>query len=35
VVAERLTLALPLYPDMTDDDQELVVTELLSAFEAI
>jgi perosamine synthetase len=34
-VAERLTLALPLYPDMTDADQELVVSELLSAFEAI
>jgi dTDP-4-amino-4,6-dideoxygalactose transaminase len=35
VVAERMTLALPLYPDMTDADQELVVTELLGAFEAI
>ena len=35
VVAERLTLALPLYADMTDADQELVVTELLGAFEAI
>jgi dTDP-4-amino-4,6-dideoxygalactose transaminase len=35
VMAERLTLALPLYPDMNDADQELVVTELLSAFEAI
>jgi perosamine synthetase len=34
VVAERLSLALPLYPDMTDADQELVVTELLNAFEA-
>ena len=34
VVAERLTLALPLYPDMTDAEQELVVTELLGAFEA-
>jgi dTDP-4-amino-4,6-dideoxygalactose transaminase len=34
-VAERLTLALPLYPDMTDAEQELVVTELLSAFEAV
>jgi perosamine synthetase len=34
-VAERLTLSLPLYPDMTDADQELVVTELLDAFEAI
>jgi dTDP-4-amino-4,6-dideoxygalactose transaminase len=35
VVAERLSLALPLYPDMTDSDQELVVTELLHAFEAV
>jgi dTDP-4-amino-4,6-dideoxygalactose transaminase len=35
VVSERLTLALPLYPDMTDDDQELVVRELLDAFEAV
>jgi perosamine synthetase len=34
-VAERLTLALPLYPDMTDAEQELVVTELLGAYEAI
>jgi perosamine synthetase len=34
-VAERLSLSLPLYPDMTDADQELVVTELLDAFEAI
>jgi perosamine synthetase len=35
VIAERLTLALPLFPTMTDADQELVVTELLDAFEAI
>jgi perosamine synthetase len=34
-IAERLTLVLPLYPDMTDADQELVVTELLAALEAI
>jgi perosamine synthetase len=34
VVAERLSLALPLYPDMTDTDQELVIAELLEAFEA-
>lgn len=33
VVAERLSLALPLYPDMTDAEQELVVSELLGAFE--
>jgi perosamine synthetase len=32
--AERLSLALPLYPDMTDEEQELVLTELRSAFEA-
>jgi dTDP-4-amino-4,6-dideoxygalactose transaminase len=34
-VAERLSLSLPLYPDMTDADQELVVRELLDAFEAL
>jgi dTDP-4-amino-4,6-dideoxygalactose transaminase len=34
VMAERLSLALPLYAGMTDADQELVVAELLSAFEA-
>jgi perosamine synthetase len=33
-IAERLTLALPLYPDMTDEEQELVLTELRSALEA-
>jgi perosamine synthetase len=33
VVSERLSLALPLYPQMTDADQELVVRELLDAFE--
>jgi perosamine synthetase len=32
-IAERLSLALPLYPDMTDEEQELVLTELRSAFE--
>jgi dTDP-4-amino-4,6-dideoxygalactose transaminase len=30
--ADRLTLALPLYPQMTDDDQACVVTELRRAF---
>jgi dTDP-4-amino-4,6-dideoxygalactose transaminase len=35
IVAERLSLALPLYPEMTDAEQELVVTELLDAFEAV
>ncbi len=35
MVAERLSLALPLYPNMTDSEQELVVTELLDAFEAV
>ena len=33
-IAEGLSLALPLYPDMTDAEQELVLTELRSAFEA-
>jgi perosamine synthetase len=33
-MAESLSLALPLYPDMTDEEQELVLTELRSAFEA-
>ena len=28
MIAERLTLALPLYADMTDAEQELVVAEL-------
>jgi dTDP-4-amino-4,6-dideoxygalactose transaminase len=32
-MAERLSLALPLYPDMTDADQQAVVAELLRAFE--
>jgi perosamine synthetase len=34
ILSERLSLALPLYPQMTDADQELVVRELLDAFEA-
>lgn len=33
-IAERLSLALPLYPDMTDEEQELVVSELTEAFGA-
>jgi perosamine synthetase len=33
-LAERLSLALPLYPDMTDAEQDTVVTELRRAFEA-
>ena len=32
-LAERLSLALPLYPDMTDANQHSVVTELRRAFE--
>jgi dTDP-4-amino-4,6-dideoxygalactose transaminase len=32
-IAERLSLALPLFPDMTDEDQELVIDELERAFE--
>jgi perosamine synthetase len=32
-LAERLSLALPLYPDMTDDEQHSVVSELRRAFE--
>jgi perosamine synthetase len=35
VLAERLSLALPLYPQMTDDEQETVVRELRNAFEAL
>ncbi len=35
IVADRLTLALPLYPQMTDAEQELVVSELVDAFEAV
>ena len=33
VMAERLSIALPLYPGMSDDEQDLVVEELLSAHE--
>jgi perosamine synthetase len=33
-LAEGLSMALPLYPDMTDAEQELVIAELTSAFEA-
>jgi dTDP-4-amino-4,6-dideoxygalactose transaminase len=32
VIADRLSLALPLYPQMTDVDQDRVVDELLAAF---
>jgi dTDP-4-amino-4,6-dideoxygalactose transaminase len=35
VIADRLTLALPLYPQMTDDEQETVVRELRAAFEEL
>jgi perosamine synthetase len=34
-LAERLTIALPLYPDMTDDDQDRVCRELVQAFERV
>jgi perosamine synthetase len=33
VAAERLSIALPLYPDMTKDEQDLVVQELRTAHE--
>jgi dTDP-4-amino-4,6-dideoxygalactose transaminase len=33
VLAEKLSLALPLYPQMTDNEQERVVRELRDAFE--
>jgi perosamine synthetase len=33
VLAERLSIALPLYPGMSDADQDLVVEELLAAHE--
>ena len=32
VIADRLTLALPLYPQLTDADQERVVTQLAHAY---
>jgi perosamine synthetase len=34
-IAEGLSLALPLYPNMTDEDQELVLSELTRAFEEL
>jgi perosamine synthetase len=34
-LAERLTIALPLYPDMTGDDQDRVCSELVQAFERL
>ena len=33
-IADRLSLTLPLYPGMTDDEQAYVVDELVAAFEA-
>jgi perosamine synthetase len=35
VLADRLGLALPLYPQMSDKEQETVVTELRAVFEAL
>ena len=35
VMAERLSIALPLYPGMSDDEQDLVVRELFSAHEEL
>jgi dTDP-4-amino-4,6-dideoxygalactose transaminase len=35
VAAERLSMALPLYPDMTDDEQDLVVQELHNAHKVL
>jgi perosamine synthetase len=32
LLAEKLSLALPLYPQLTDEEQELVVTELARAY---
>jgi perosamine synthetase len=34
-LADRLSLALPLYPQMTDEEQEVVVSELQSAWRTI
>ena len=34
VLADRLSIALPLYPQMTEDEQATVVRELRAAFEA-
>jgi perosamine synthetase len=35
VTAEQLSIALPLYPDMTEDEQDLVVQELQTAHEGL
>jgi perosamine synthetase len=35
VIADRLTLALPLFPQMTDDEQETVVAELRAVFDSV
>ena len=35
VIADRLTLSLPLFPQLTDDEQETVVPELRGAFEQL
>ena len=35
VIAERLSIALPLYPGMSDDEQDLVVRELVSAYQVL
>jgi dTDP-4-amino-4,6-dideoxygalactose transaminase len=33
-LADRLSLTLPLYPNMTDDEQGYVIAELAAAFDA-
>jgi dTDP-4-amino-4,6-dideoxygalactose transaminase len=35
VVADKLSLALPLFPQMTDDEQDLVVSELRAAYDRL
>jgi perosamine synthetase len=35
VAAEQLSMAIPLYPDMTNDEQDLVVQELRMAYEGL
>ena len=35
VISDRLTIALPLFPQMTDDEQATVVSELRAVFETI
>jgi dTDP-4-amino-4,6-dideoxygalactose transaminase len=35
ILADRLSLALPLYPQMTDDEQATVVAELRSVFDSL